>query len=323
MSGADDYPDLYLRAVSGGAALPRSGGALSPDIVPWGTGDAPNPQALAQPPLWDEDPGRPLLADTPNTVYVRCANGSGVEVRGELHLAVGKPALPCWPDQLTEVPGPGGKHGVPIKVSGAGNAVTTTPFACSPASAADTLAAWAVTVQHAPTPTVPLRTVQKLQEFFTAYPAYVQRSVAFGISDSYSYQAHYAQRDAAARMRLELRCSNACPEWWVSVEATQTDFPLQIPSIPLNTPGGIYIVEGTVAAGCEDTLTFRIDTRGHPPAPDARIDLLLSLEPPPSAGPRVPQSSPFRLASHSWRASAPATDAASVVSPAAGVNHEW
>lgn len=236
MSRADDYPDLYLRAVSGGAALPRSGGGLSPDIVPWGTAALPSPRTLAEPPLWDQDPGQPLLPGVSNALYLRCANGSSSELRGVLHLAAGTPLLPCWPDQLAEVAPSGGNGGVPIKVSGGKAAATGTPFALTPSSSADTLAAWVETVQHAPDPSVPRRSVHALQKFFADFPGYVQRSVAFGLKDSYTYQARYEQRDAAAEMKLEIRVSGGRTEWTVAVVADAADFPLQIAPMPLVDP---------------------------------------------------------------------------------------
>lgn len=306
MSSADTYPDLYLRAVSGGSALPRNGGAQSPDIVPWGTATVPSPQTLADPPLWDQDPGQPWVPDVANNIYLRCANGSSRDARGELHLAIGTPALPHWPDQLKELPGPGGKP-APVKVSGAGRAATSTPFACTPFGHSDTLAAWVVTTQHAPNPSIPLRSVQALKQFFVDFPGYVQRSVAFGIDESYRYVARYQQRDVAAEMKLELRISGCNTAWTVSVLADDAGFPLQIPRMPLNDPDMIVFKTANVPAGSETTLTLLIDTHGVAPAPQARIDLLLSLMVPPAGSDA--QSIPFRLASHSWRAGAPPTDA--------------
>jgi hypothetical protein len=313
MSSADSYADLYLRSVKGGGALPRAGGAFSPDIVPWGTATLPTPQTLAEAPLWDLDPGQPWVPGAANTVYIRCANGSSSELRGELHLAVGAPMLPCWPDLLTDVPVAGGKPGAPIKVSGGKAAALTSPFICTPAGPADMLAAWAVTAQHVPDPKVPRRNVQDLKAFFINYPGYVQRSVAFGIADSYRYSARYEQRDRDAEMKLELRTSSCPVGWTLSVLPAKTDAPLRISAVPLTDPNMIISAVAQVPHGYEDTLTLLIETHGTAPGPDARVDLLLSLQESGSgtelAGGALTTTS-FRLGGHSWRALPPATDIA-------------
>lgn len=302
----DDPPDLYLRAVPQGPALPRMGGAYCPDIVPWGEVLDPAPAALAEPPLWDEDPGRPLLPAVFNNVYVRCANATRSDVPGRLYLAVGAASLPCWPDLLKPLPAPGGGDYVPLTVSGGQNATLTTPFKCQPESATDTLAAWLVTRLHKPTPSDALDTVADLKAFLENNAGYAQRSVAFGITGSYTFAAQYQQRNAAADMQLELRCHNCPVGWTLSVLPDRDDGPLRLEPFELTNSSQIVSLIKNVHAKYEDVLTLRIDSHDLPPAPDARVDLVLSVRLPGTTAPPTL----FRLGCHSWRAQPPSTDAA-------------
>lgn len=298
----DDPPDLYLRAVPKGAAQPRMGGAFSPDIVPWGDQTNPTPDALAAPPLWDEDPGRPLLPKVANNVYVRCANNTRSDVPGRLFLAVGAASLPCWPDLLKPLPAPGGKDYLPLTVLGGQNKAIDTPFLCTPESTADTLAAWLVTRLHKPDPTAPLDTVVDLKNFLETNAGYAQRSVAFGINETYTFAAQYQQRNAAADMQLELRSHNCPLGWTLSVLPDRADGPLRLEPFVLNNSSQVVSMIKNVPAGYDDVLTLRIDTHGLPPAPDARVDLVLSVQ---LAATSAAPPTLFRLGCHSWRAQPP------------------
>jgi hypothetical protein len=300
------------------------GGAFSPDIVPWGTGLDPVPASLATEPQWDEDLGQPLLPAVSNNVYVRCANSTQDDVPGHLFLAIGAAGLPCWPDQLQAVPAPGGKPYVPLKVSGGQAAAIPSPFACTPGSSADTLAAWLVTARHKPDPSVALDNVVDLKAFFEENAGYAQRSVAFGITDSYTFTARYDQRKATADMQLELRCHDCPVGWTLSVLSGTPTGPLQLEPFVLTNSSQIMSLARSVPAGYDDTLTLRIDTHGLPPQAGARVDLVLSVQlpapvapsalagshPASSAAGSIAQPTLFRLGCHSWRAQPPPTDAA-------------
>ena len=315
----DDYVDLHLRTVERGAALPRMGGALSPDIVPWGVVSDTDaaPVAAPLPPQWDRDPGQALVPGVPNSIYLRCRNGGGNELPGHLYLAAGPACMPCWPDQLTPVPTPAGRDYASIKVPGGKSGVTSTPFLHVPESATDTLAAWIVTSKHPLAPPEATRSVHRLRTFFETTAGYVQRSVGFGIEGEYCHAARYEQRDAAAMMQLELRFHDCPRRWTLSVLPDDPMGPLQIEPFDVSAPAMSVVVRAMVPAGYIDTLTLRIDSRGIPAPSPARVDMVLSLVVADALddatvmeggglmlGIRRPPAA-FRLGSHSWRARSP------------------
>ncbi len=221
-------------------------------------------------PGWEQAPELPHLPAVNNQVFMRCANGIGSDIPGQLFVAIGHPPLPCWPDLLQ-------------------------PLAPHP---------------RLLVPPVTLRTVQDLKTFFERHPGHAQRSVAYGMADRYTYQARYEQRDSSAAMQLELRAHACPPAWTFSVLGNDANGPLQIAPFVLGRANGWVSSLATVPAGYEDTLTLHIDTHGHMPGEDARVDLVLSVQLPVQGLSGREQPTLFRLGCHSWRAQPPAMDTA-------------
>jgi hypothetical protein len=216
-------------------------------------------------------PTLPQRPATSSGAFVRCANGSDSDGTSQLFVAIGHPPLPCWPDLLQ-------------------------PLAPQPRLPA--------------LPPVAMRSVQELRDFFVRRPGHAQRSVAYGMADRYTFQARYEQRDAAAAMQLEVRAHACPPAWSFSVLGTDGNGPLQIAPFVLGRANGWVSSLAVVPAGYDDTLTLHIDTHGHPPGEDARVDLVLSVQLRVPDGMGGEQPTLFRLGCHSWRAQPPAMDAA-------------
>lgn len=215
----------------------------------------------------------PSTLSAPGNVYMRCANDSRTDLAGRLFMAMGAPALPCWPDQLQTLPAPiGAAHG------------------------------------EGAAPLAALRTVHALKDFFAANPGYAQRSVAFGIADRYRFKARFQQREAAAEMHLELRVHGCHPGWSYSVTGEDPDVPLRLDTFETTDGSAWMSVAALVPAGHDDMLTLRIDTHGCPAPPEARVDLVLSVRLPVVVN-GVAQPTLFRLGCHSWRAHPPVSDA--------------
>lgn len=272
-----DYLDLYSRQYLRQADAWHFGGAASPDLLPWGTSPNPDPSQLATPASWAQDPGVGLVPGVDNHLYVRTRNPGSAAIPGRMYLGAAKPTFLCWPDTLAPVKSTNQKPYVDVKVAAGEVGVSTEGFVFRPTTGGDTLASWIYTVQH---PVVPpaLRDINALLQFIRDTPAYVQRSLAFGLADgAYRFTGDYEQRDVDAVVAFELAWVDCPAGWTLSLLPTSGGTDVTLGPITVGTTSGSLMCKRDLRAGFGTVLELGIDTAGIEPLPGTSVEVRVLL----------------------------------------------
>lgn len=270
-----EYRDFFLRQSLREEAPGHAGGTASPDVVPWGAEQDPDPESLSR--EMGVDPGRPLVAGQTNYVYVRARNADPKTDRaGQLFVGSAPPAFLTWPDTLKEIPNTGGHpYFLLAKVKPDAVGVSTTPFAFVPSSAGDTLCGWVFTREHPVRPPA-LDGVPGLVRFLGEAPGYAQRSVCFGLTSDHDYRfvGAYAQRDQPATMMFAIQTRD-CRGFTVSLRPVGGGDAVKILPTTLPNDNSGVMVDVDLPAGFETTLEFLLETNGQPLRPTARAQVVV------------------------------------------------
>jgi len=130
------YNDLYLRANLGDTGTVPATGSLStsPDIIPFGTAPAANPEKFFAD-NFNQDVGKELVARAPNYLYMRAKNLKNGAQTGKAHLYYSKAFLILYPHlwEKNALKTSSGESFVPLAASALGAiAVTKNPFTWAP-----------------------------------------------------------------------------------------------------------------------------------------------------------------------------------------------
>ncbi len=186
------YDDLYMRDnLSNAGGLPQSGSpSQSPDIVSVGTLPLSNPQATLVE-GWRSDPGKSVIAEQLNYLYVRAKNFALGASPGQTSLYWAPASLILWPEQwianrLTTETGANTvalDASAPAEVVYGENPFTWTP---TPPSSGDhyCLVAHTATPTHPSTLPSSFATMDELANFIHSNPGIGWRNVATVVSDT-------------------------------------------------------------------------------------------------------------------------------------------
>lgn len=272
-----DYSDLYLRQFLKQVNPEHVGGAASPDILPWGKLQNPDPSALTTPSSWARDPGVGLEVGVDNFLYARTRNPGSAAIPGRMYMGAAKPSFLCWPDTLTTVKSKSQKSYIEVKVAADAIGVSTEGFVFQPTTTGDTLASWIYTVQH-PVVLPNLRDVNALLQFIRDTPSYVQRSIAYGLSNgSYRFTGGYEQRDVDAVVAFELVWVDCPIGWTISLLPKSGGTDVTLGPFAVNTSNGSLMSKRELPAGFNTVLEFSIDSAGIEPLPSTYIEVRVEL----------------------------------------------
>jgi hypothetical protein len=281
------YTDLYLRnTLKDTGNVPRQGAmSSSPDIIPWGTDLQidPPPQTYFSG-NYNTDPGRGLIADAWNYLYLRSKNLGSNPSTGDAYLYWAPSSLLLYPDQwkVNAMTTSSGAKSVKLNnVAAQAIGVTTDPFKWQPAMPGGNFhycLIGRVATEANPNPIPNTGDIQDFAAWVAANGGIGWRnvSVVSAGSPQVTLSANYDQGAAASDVNFQAVCTG-CPlkQSWVQF-SSGTPLPdgkyVSIPKTLIESEGQIIGVKRTVPAGWKTTFNINYWANANP-LPGWNIDV--------------------------------------------------
>jgi len=279
------YTDLYLRnTLADTGNLPRQGAmSASPDIIPWGLDLQPDPQTYFSG-NYTTDPGKSLIADAWNYLYLRSKNLGPNPSTGDAYLYWAPSSLLLYPDQwkVNALTTSGGaKFAKLSNIASQAIGVTKDPYKWQPAMPGGNFhycLIGRVATEANPNPIPNTGDIKDFAAWVAQSGGIGWRNVAVvnAGSPQVTLTANYDQGDTASDVNFQAVCTG-CPLNQSSVQFSSPDqLPdgkyVSIPKTSIVSEGQIIGVKRYVPAGWKTTFNINYWATANP-LPGWNIDV--------------------------------------------------